>query len=319
MINFTEYGGWGWFKIIQPVYSYTNTFCGTDWKRITNVKDAVYTNNLFTFTQTFTAETVWVAPTFPFPHTQCYEWIGKLNTTSPYVRASVVGRSQQGRDMIVATVTDFAVPTSNKKVIWFISGQHPCETSGQIALKTMTDWLLSADPLAVSYRRKYEFHMVYEMNPDGNYLGNYRLDSLGRNLNTYWGSNLKPPEVKCIYALVNNTIHNGGKVDLWVDWHGSSRTYNFQYAISNVTTSISPQLRASNTRLTALVQQYATGPTEIVSNYAGYGVSHDQMAKDFGINAITIEQGLARLDTIETIRQFGLNVLTAVNEYFNRP
>ena len=46
---------------------------------------------------------------------------------SPHARIEVIGKSVQGRDLFLITVTDFARPDAEKKTIWLQARQHAWE------------------------------------------------------------------------------------------------------------------------------------------------------------------------------------------------
>jgi murein tripeptide amidase MpaA len=63
---------------------------------------------------------------------------------------------------------------------------HPGESPASFVLHGMIDFLLSSDPAAQTLRDHIVFKIVPMLNPDGVFLGNYRTNFLGFDLNRQW-------------------------------------------------------------------------------------------------------------------------------------
>src|SRR5262249_19308042 len=72
-------------------------------------------------------DTVWIAHVPPYTHTRLLNLLEEVGR-STHARVESVGRSVQGRDLHLVTVTNFAVPDAQKKIVWLQARQHPWET-----------------------------------------------------------------------------------------------------------------------------------------------------------------------------------------------
>lgn len=172
------------------------------------------------FKQRFTKPTAWVASFFPYTAQRVRRFI-ESHKNSPCFQASVVGKTQGGRDIDLYTITDPSVPEAGKRVVLFTALQHDLETTGALALEGLSGFLLSDDPRAQQIRRSTVFYIVPRMNPDGIDQGN--LYCPAGNLNRQWGLGTTA-ETTCVEKFVKGLAARGRKVDLFMDFHGWCHT-----------------------------------------------------------------------------------------------
>eukprot|EP00930_Biecheleria_cincta_P003234 TRINITY_DN104168_c0_g1_i1.p1 TRINITY_DN104168_c0_g1~~TRINITY_DN104168_c0_g1_i1.p1 ORF type:complete len:1002 (+),score=176.28 TRINITY_DN104168_c0_g1_i1:111-3116(+) len=107
----------------------------------------------------------------------------------------------------------------------FISARvHPGETPASYMLEGLLDFLASSDPAAQELLRKYVFHVVPVLNPDGVAHGHHRLDLRGANLNrVYGGASLRHhPSVHAAEAACLSAHQSQGGLRLYLDLHAHS-------------------------------------------------------------------------------------------------
>jgi hypothetical protein len=105
----------------------------------------------------------------------------------PRVRSIVsLGNSQQGRPIQKIELTDSAVPDLGKLRVWVHAGIHPSETTSYFTVEGLIDWLLSGDPYAEVLLDRALIEIVPMANPDGVFLGNYRVNANSVNLENEW-------------------------------------------------------------------------------------------------------------------------------------
>jgi len=72
-------------------------------------------------------DSVWLATQAMYPYSRFAALVEELKRFPPYARVETIGKSVQGRDLTLITVTDFATPDAGKKTIWLQARQHAWE------------------------------------------------------------------------------------------------------------------------------------------------------------------------------------------------
>ena len=195
----------------SPVMSY-------DGDRWVGVEDKSWNEDgtVLTFKQRFTQSPAWVASFFPYTAEHITRWIERQKS-SPYVKASVLGKTKEGRELRLVTITDPSVPEAQKRVILFTTLQHDLETTGAMALEGICRFVLSDDPRADKLRRTTVFYVVPMMDPDGIGKGNTYCP-VG-NMNRQWGQGTTA-ETTCVERFFQDLSARGRKIDLFMDFHG---------------------------------------------------------------------------------------------------
>ena len=160
------------------VYSYDEE----NWFRFTTHS---YSSGVYSFSETFTENEVYVATFFPFSYTKMQAYTESVKG-SDWCEKSIIGLSEQDRDIVLLTITNPAIPVADKEIIYIIGRQHAAETSSSHMLKGMIDFLISDDPDAERMRNDFVWYLVPMVNPDGVYVGNSRGTADLRNANRDW-------------------------------------------------------------------------------------------------------------------------------------
>jgi hypothetical protein len=130
---------------------------------------------------------VYFAAYYPYFHSQMVEHNRKL-AKSRYVKTSVIGKSVEGRDIPLVTITDPKTPEAQKRKVFILGGTHGAETSGIYAVEGMLDFLVSEDPLAQEMRRTAIWKIIPVHNVDAAAEGLDRRNAGGINLYFDWGN-----------------------------------------------------------------------------------------------------------------------------------
>lgn len=155
-----------------PYYSYDNL----TWQRFSGVSGNTYT-------QTFTADPVWIAASIPYLTADLYSLIDDI--AGLCVRTSELTTSEEGRPVQRITITDFAV-SRPKRAVWFVARQHAWEASGSWVADGVARWAASNDPLAERLRRASVLNIVPIMDIDNVVLGGSGKDQSPIDFNRDW-------------------------------------------------------------------------------------------------------------------------------------
>jgi hypothetical protein len=100
-------------------------------------------------------------------------WLEELRATAPgLVAVESYGRSYEGRDLLLATVTDTSTGAHDAKPAhWVDASIHAIELTGTVAacrlLQHLVDGHASGDPVVTEALRTRTFYVVPRVNPDG--------------------------------------------------------------------------------------------------------------------------------------------------------
>jgi len=119
--NYRPHDGRG-LRTMRPVYSYDNR----NWTHFENVE---WIAKPATMRLRFrpTQNRVWIARIPPYTNQDLRALLDRFQK-HPHLRQEVIGRTVEGRPMLLLTVTNPKVPNSSKKVIWLMARQHSWES-----------------------------------------------------------------------------------------------------------------------------------------------------------------------------------------------
>jgi murein tripeptide amidase MpaA len=289
-------------KEAQMVYSYD----GDNWFRFTNHG---YSGGIYTFTETFANNEVYVATFFPFSYTEMQDYENTVDA-SPWAVKSILGSSEQGRDVVLLKITNSSIPDTDKKVIYIIGRQHSAETASSHMLKGMIDFLISDNADARRMRNDFVWYIVPMVNPDGVYLGMSRATSEGRNANRDW-KNSESVEINIVRDHINS-INNTYGVDFFIDWHSQmddASWYNYIYSPpGNTFFSILSARTDFDTQFSSAPD--VGSPTDCTAR--------EYISHNIVYNPMFVFEPTPHLYTwtIASLEQQGVNVAYAINEYF---
>ena len=202
---------------VRPVYSYDNAH----WERFADDQVA-WDEREPHLTLRFTPqhEHVWIAHVTPYTNKDLRNLL-ELFRSSPYLEMQSVGRTVEGREMPLLTITDRKFPERQKKVIWLMFRQHAWETGSSWAGDGAVRFLLSEDKRAALLRE----HIIYKIfplsDPDGVAHGGVRFNLNGYDLNRNWDTpdSRKMPEIWAQRRAVLAWVDSGHRLDLFLSLH----------------------------------------------------------------------------------------------------
>lgn len=142
---------------------------------------------------------------------------------NPYLKETVIGRTEGGRDLLQLTITNPATPDKDKKVVWLMARQHAWEAGTSWVAEGATRYLLSADSGAERLRDRLIFKIFPMVDPDGVARGGVRFNAHGYDLNRNWDS-VQPalmPEIAAHRKAVLDWIDAGRRIDLFLTLHNT--------------------------------------------------------------------------------------------------
>lgn len=185
---------------------------------------------------------------YPYTYTDLQRNLFCLESQNkPYFVRECLCTSVWGRRIDLLTITSRAstcILTSEetlrqhggKKWVFITSRVHPGESPAQFVVQGFIDFLMATEPKAKLLRENIVFKIIPMLNPDGVFLGNYRCNFPGYDLNREWASpdKLLHPEIFYTKRLVE-LLHRHPLIDLdvFVDIHAhTNATNSFMYCNS---------------------------------------------------------------------------------------
>jgi hypothetical protein len=168
------------------------------------------------------ANKIWIAHVPPYTNQHLQRLLGEFKK-HPALRERVIGKTAQGRKMLLLTITDERAPEAQKKVLWLMFRQHSWEAGSSWAGEGALRFLLSADPIAAEIRRTAIFKILPLCDPDGVARGGVRFNARGFDLNRNWDAvdEKKMPEIASQRKAILDWVDAGRRVDLFLSLHNT--------------------------------------------------------------------------------------------------
>jgi len=168
------------------------------------------------------ANRIWIAHVPPYTNQRLRRLLGEFKTHAA-LRQQTVGRTVQGREMLLLTVTDERTPAAQKKVLWLMFRQHSWEAGSSWAGEGALRFLLSSDPVATQMRQTTVFKIFPLCDPDGVARGGVRFNANGFDLNRNWDAvdEAKMPEIAAQRKAILDWVDAGQRVDLLLSLHNT--------------------------------------------------------------------------------------------------
>lgn len=238
---------------------------GTNW---TPVETGTYDRSepSLTYQVQMDADRVWVAYVPPYPLENFRELAADLSRI-PDVRIEEIGRSVQGREIPLITITDRSVPDKGKKVMWLMFRQHAWEAGSSWTGEGAMRFVTSSDPLAQQIRRTTIVKVLPLCDPDGVANGTIRFNVYGYDLNRNWDvvDPVKMPEITAERRSILDWVDAGNRIDFFVTVHNDEgnehlvgppnekwlplekKAWSNWSSCSTISVNLGPQLMAATT------------------------------------------------------------------------
>ena len=174
---------------------------------------------------------VYFAYCYPYTYTQLTNYLFSLSNYKKILRIDSIGQSLDNNKLYMLIITNFEDSfdtLANKKAIIFTARVHPGESSSSFVIQGLIEFLLSNETKAISIRKNYIFKIIPMLNPDGVIRGNFRMNSVGKDLNRMWmeENEENSPSVFYCHKMIQKTL-NSRNIHFFCDFHGHSSKNNF--------------------------------------------------------------------------------------------
>ena len=174
---------------------------------------------------------VYFAYCYPYTYTQLTNYLFSLSNYKKILRIDSIGQSLDNNKLYMLIITNFEDSfdtLANKKAIIFTARVHPGESSSSFVIQGLIEFLLSNEAKAISLRKNYIFKIIPMLNPDGVIRGNFRMNSVGKDLNRMWmeENEENSPSVFYCHKMIQKTL-NSRNIHFFCDFHGHSSKNNF--------------------------------------------------------------------------------------------
>jgi hypothetical protein len=171
---------------------------------------------------------IWIAHIPPYTLSHLLRLLEELKRDN-CVRVEVIGKTVQGRDLHLVTLTNFEKPDGGKKTVWLQTRQHAWEAGTSYVMEGALRFAAADDPKARELRDRVVFKFTPMMDPDGCATGKVRFNAHGYDVNRHWDEvDLRNqqflermPEIWYVKKAIFTYLDSGRTVDLMLNLHNT--------------------------------------------------------------------------------------------------
>jgi hypothetical protein len=173
-------------------------------------------------------DTIWIAHIPPYTTRNLSVLLEDL-AMNPTAIIETIGKTVQGRDIPLITVTNPDVRDEGKKTVWLQARQHAWEAGTSYVMEGALRFITSDDPDARALREKVIFKFTPMVDLDGCANGQVRSNANGFDVNQHWAQvDLRHPvylqlmpEIWYTKKAILNAMATGHRIDLMVNMHNT--------------------------------------------------------------------------------------------------
>ena len=182
-----------------------------------------------TFTISMPSDQVWIAHAPPYTLTN-FKSLSDDLAGNPDVIIEAIGRSVEGREIPLVTITDRSVTEKNKKVIWLMFRQHAWESGSSWTGEGLMRFVSSNNPVALQIRKETIVKVLPLCDPDGVSHGTVRFNRYGFDLNRNWDviDPVKMPEITAERKAILGWVDAGKRLDFFLTLHNDEYNEHLQ-------------------------------------------------------------------------------------------
>ena len=241
-------------------------------------------------------DAIWIAHQPPYTPRRLARLLEEVDRCDDAL-VEVIGRTAQGRDLHLVTVTAADVADRDKATVWLQARQHAWESGTSFVLEGALRFVTSADPRAGALRRRVVFKFTPMVDPDGCAAGRVRFNANGYDVNRHWDEVdlrhksflARMPETWYVKKAICDHVDSGRKIDLMINLH-NTETGEYLQTIAG-----DPAARALVGRLSdRLVRETTFRPSHGPVLGAPRDGSANVLHAEKGILILLLEQRIAR-------------------------
>jgi hypothetical protein len=173
-------------------------------------------------------DSIWIAHIPPYTTQDLHRLLADLRDCHNVV-IEMIGKTVQGRDIPMLTVTNPDVPDDGKKTVWLQARQHAWEAGTSYVMEGALRFITSDAPAARSLRDKVVFKFTPMVDLDGCANGQVRSNANGYDVNQHWQQvDLRHaeflrlmPEIWYTKKAILTAAASGRGIDLMVNMHNT--------------------------------------------------------------------------------------------------
>jgi hypothetical protein len=171
---------------------------------------------------------IWIAHIPPYTHSRLLRTLDQIGRR-PTARVEVIGKTVQGRELHLVTVTNFEKPDQDKRTVWLQARQHAWEAATSYVMEGALEFITSDEPIARELRDKVVFFFTPMVDPDGCASGAVRFNVNGYDVNRHWDevdlrtkSHIdRMPEIWYVKKAILGIVDSGRHIDLFLNLHNT--------------------------------------------------------------------------------------------------
>ena len=264
---------------------------------------------------------LWIAHVAPYTNRNLARLLESIKGAHGFEQ-QVIGKSVQGRDIPLLTITDPGRGEQQKKVVWLMFRQHAWEGGSSWAGEGAIRFLVSTDAAAARIRRETIFKVLPMQDPDGVLRGGVRFNAYGYDLNRNWDSNdpVKMPEITAARNAIVKWANQGKRIDFFLSLHNDEENEYLSPPLSPKFTTLGQKVFDELTRATTFdpSRAYDASPPKAAPPAPGRMQVNEGLYSRLHIPAFLMEQRVAaghklgRCPTVNDRLQFGEGLVKAI-------
>ncbi len=232
-------------NMIYPVYSYDRiNWYHVNWRHYGKSSDYNYWVKFPVYGKS--GQKIYFATHIPYTLSD-YEKFNKSINTNKYVSVNSIGKSVEGRKLLLFSVTNKSSHNTKKKLV-FIGAQHAAlESTGTVNIEGMIYWLINeSNPNAKKVRDNVIVYFIPMVNPDGVFEGNSRVNANNVDLNRDWIKYTQPEtkavkkflDANCCFQTLTD-VHTWPQDNIW--WVQYGNDIRYENILKNLQDYVLPQ------------------------------------------------------------------------------